>query len=121
VGCEGKTLSIFFWRSLGWWGYLWGMSPMQGQFNFESESAEDGHAVWLAGRRVLANAVARRLGLPLGRHVEVWLVGGVRLRGVLRLKEDKLFIQEDEVRRLELMVDRVGFTYREVESCIRTD
>jgi len=75
----------------------------------------------VAGRRVAADELARRMGLPLGHEVEVWLVGGVRLRGKLRLVENLLFIEEDRVRHLELMVDRVPFAYREMESCIRLD
>jgi hypothetical protein len=43
------------------------------------------------------------------------------LRGVLRLREEQLFVEEDAVRHLELMVDHVPFTYREMESCIRLD
>ena len=65
--------------------------------------------------------LARRINLPLGHEVEVWLRGGIRLRGKLRLEEELLFVEEDRVRCLELMVDRVPFTYRELESCVRLD
>ncbi len=65
--------------------------------------------------------LARRLGLPLGHPVEVWLCGGVRLRGLLRLKEELLFIHEDNTRSLEFVVDGVSFPYRELESCSRLD
>ena len=37
-------------------------------------------------------------GLPLGHQVEVWLLGGIRLRGRLRLEEEVLFIDEERVR-----------------------
>ena len=47
---------------------------------------------------------ARRLNLPLGHQVEVWLCGGSRLRGLLRLREEMLIIQEEHVRHLELLV-----------------
>jgi len=66
-------------------------------------------------------SLARRISLPLGHEVEVWLVGGVRLRGKLRLKEEMLVIEEDAARHLELVVDRVPFVYREMESCVRLD
>ena len=33
------------------------------------------------------------MGLPLGRQVEVWLVGEIRLRGKLRLQEEVLFMK----------------------------
>jgi hypothetical protein len=61
------------------------------------------------------------MGVPLGHEVEVWLTGGIRLRGRLRLQEELLFIEEDSVRHLGLMVDHVAFTYREMESCVRLD
>lgn len=59
--------------------------------------------------------------LPIGHQVEVWLFGGVRLRGQLRVREELLFIEEERVRHLELMVDHVAFIYREMESCVRLD
>ena len=93
----------------------------QGEFNFESIIHQDGYARWLAGRRVQAQELARRLHLPLEHQVEVWLYGGIRLRGKLRVKEEKLFIEEESVRHMELMVDHVPFTYRDMESCIRID
>ena len=65
--------------------------------------------------------MARRLNLPLGHQVEVWLTGGIRLRGRLRLQESLLFVEEERVRHLGLMVDHVSFTYREMESCVRLD
>ena len=34
------------------------------------------------------------MGLPLNQPAEVWLKGGIRLRGVLRLKEEQLFVPE---------------------------
>ena len=40
---------------------------------------------------------------------------------MLRVKEDLLFIEEEKVRHLELTVDRMSFTYRELESCVRLD
>jgi len=53
--------------------------------------------------------------------VEVWLYGGIRLRGPLRLQEEMIFIDEERVRHLELVVEHVRFTYREMESCLRLD
>jgi len=70
---------------------------------------------------VAVEAIARQLNLPIDHQVEVWLFGGVRLRGKLCLKEEVLFIEEDRVRHLELLVDHVPFTYREMESCVRLD
>jgi hypothetical protein len=43
------------------------------------------------------------------------------LQGRLSLRKEVLFIEEDKVRHLELVVDGVAFTYREMESCVRRD
>lgn len=93
----------------------------QSEFNFTSAQAETGYTQWIISRRVAAQELAHRMNLPLGHEVEVWLSGGVRLRGRLRLVEEQLFIHEDRVRHLELQVDHVRFTYREMESCVRRD
>jgi hypothetical protein len=93
----------------------------QGEFSLDSKASDRGYVQWLAGRRVEVEALARTIGLPLGHEVEVWLVGGVRLRGKLRLAENLLFIEEDRVRHLELIVDKIPFAYREMESCVRLD
>jgi hypothetical protein len=37
------------------------------------------------------------------------------------LEEEVLFIDEERVRHLGLVVDNVPFTYRELESCVRLD
>jgi len=93
----------------------------QGQLNLEGEGHGDGHGRWLTMRRLAVTDLARRLNLPLGHKVEVWLAGGVCLRGQLRLQEEVLFIEEERVRHLELKVDRASFTYRDIESCVRLD
>ncbi|HEY5910756.1 MAG TPA: hypothetical protein VJA21_09160 [Verrucomicrobiae bacterium] len=94
---------------------------MQGELDFESAGRGDGHTKWLTGRRMAAEELAHRMNLPLGHQVEVWLYGGVRLRGRLRLQEEVLFVEEEQVRHMQLRVDRVGFSYREMESCVRLD
>ena len=91
----------------------------QPEFNFEAGGGCDGHTRWLAGRRLAARELARRMNLPIGHQVEVWLIGGVRLRGQLRLREELLFIEEERTRHLELVVDGVSFACREMESCCR--
>lgn len=93
----------------------------QGEFNFRTAKSDAGYSNWLASRQLAAQELAHRMNLPIGHEVEVWLTGGIRLRGSLRLKEEMLFIQEERVRHLELLVDHVAFTYREMESCIRLD
>lgn len=94
---------------------------LQGTFDFSSPSGETGYTRWLAAKEIAAEALARRLHLPLGHQVEVWLQGDIRLRGKLRLKEQQLFIQEDAVRQLELLVDDVPFRVAEMERCLRLD
>jgi hypothetical protein len=95
----------------------------QSELNFggDDSGAGEGYDRWITGRRLAAAELARRMGLPLEHQVEVWLAGGVRLRGKLRLRDQMLFIEEDHMRHLELMVDNVGFAYREMESCVRLD
>ena len=93
----------------------------QGEFSFGDSQATAGYTKWLEGRRMTAAELAKRMNLPLGRQVEVWLQGGVRLRGKLRLPEELLFVEEERVRHLELMVDGLLFTYRDMESCVRLD
>ncbi len=93
----------------------------QGQFNFEADETARGYTQWLTGRRMAVEELARRINLPLGHQVEVQLLGGIRLRGRLRLEEEVLFIDEERVRHLGLVVDKVPFTYRELESCVRLD
>ena len=93
----------------------------QGQLDFGAEGGGEGYSRWLAGRQIATRELARRLNLPLGHQVEVRLGDGVCLRGKLRLQEDFLMLEEDQVRRLGLLVDRTPFTYREIESCVRLD
>src|SRR5439155_15392297 len=93
----------------------------QGQLDFGASADESGYNQWLIGRKMAAAELARELGMPLGHHVEVWLIGGIRLRGKLRLHEEMLFIEEERLRHLELLVDNITFTYREMESCVRLD
>lgn len=93
----------------------------QGEFDFEAASTGVGYERWVASRKLAAADMARRLNLPLGHPVEVWLQGGLRLRGKLLLKEEMLFIDEDSARHLELRVNNVPFVLREMESCVRMD
>lgn len=93
----------------------------QGELNLEGGQTDAGYTQWLTRRQMTAKELARRMNLPIGHPVEVWLYGGIRLRGLLRLREEQLFVEEEHLRHLELMVDKVAFAYREMESCVRTD
>ena len=96
-------------------------TPQQGELSFDGNSGEVGYSKWMTMRTVAAAELARRVGLPLGHKVEVWLTNGVCLRGVLRLREEVLLVEEESARHLALRVDRADFTYREIESCVRLD
>ena len=93
---------------------------MQGELNFDHAAPEnvDGIALWRKKREQEQLALARKLGLPIGENVEVWLRGGVRLRGRLHLHEEML-IQSLENRHSKFAVDGVPFWVSEMESCIR--
>jgi hypothetical protein len=93
----------------------------QGEFSFGNGSTDQGYTRWLDQRKQAAIEVARQIHLPLDRQVEVWLVGGVRLRGKLLLQEEKLFLGNDDVQHHGLSVDHVPFSIHEMESCVRLD
>lgn len=93
----------------------------QSEFSFDSTTSADGYQYWVTSRRTNAQELGRKLGLPVGHQVEVWLRDGVRLRGSLRLKNEFLLIEEKQLRDLVLVADGISFTYPEIESCIRVD
>jgi len=93
----------------------------QDEFNFDAGNAGEGYTRWQVERQTALVELARRLGLPLNHQVEVWLVGGIRLRGKLQLQEEKLFLQEDDARQVGFRVDQVPFLIHEMESCVRLD
>jgi len=90
----------------------------QTEFTFRADSDRSGLDSWHEEQRQARKELARQLGLPLGRTVEVWLRDGVRLRGVLRLHEEQLIVEEARRYQLELQVDRVVFKHGDVESCL---
>ena len=86
--------------------------------NFKSNRDEEGYNKWREQRWQAMRQLSRKMGLPLERQVEVWLRGEIRLIGVLRLREDLLFVPDDPNLRLELTVDNVHFTPDEMISCV---
>jgi hypothetical protein len=94
---------------------------LQKEFSFEPGGTDGGYAQWVVVRQMAAEEAARRLNMPVGREVEVWLRGGIRLRGKLRLRDDLLFVEESKVRNLGLTVDGVPFICAEIESCVAMD
>lgn len=93
----------------------------QSEFSFDSTSSADGYQHWVTVRQTTAEELGRRLGLPIGHRVEIWLRDGVRLRGKLRLQNEFLLIEEKQLQDLVLSADGISFTYPEIESCIRVD
>ncbi len=98
----------------------------QGTLNFDAPgdgggALGAGHARWLFDRLRAKKALARKLNLPLGHDVEVWLHGGIRLRGELCLKEELLFVENDRVNELELLIGKATFLAHDIESCVRMD
>jgi hypothetical protein len=97
------------------------MTELQGELGFVSGGSEDGYAKWVAVRQLAVEAAAQKLNLPLGHQSEIWLRDGIRLRGILRLADEVLFIEEKRILDLALVCDRVTFTYAEMETCLRLD
>jgi hypothetical protein len=83
------------------------------EFGFADAGHADGYRAWVRERNEAMGAMARRLGLPLGHQVEVWLKDGTLLKGRLLLRE--------AANAMELMIGRVGFAVNEIESCVRVD
>jgi hypothetical protein len=83
------------------------------EFGFEGARHADGYRVWARGREEEMRETARRLGLPLGHEVEVWLKDRTLLKGRLLLREYRSNV--------ELMIGQVGFSVSEIESCVRVD
>lgn len=94
---------------------------LQGELGFGDGGAEEGYTGWIAMRQLAGEAAAQKLNLPVGHQAEIWLRGGIRLRGTLRLANEVLFIEEERVQTLALILDGVTFTYSEIESCVRID
>jgi hypothetical protein len=93
----------------------------QPEFSFDASEPPRGYERWQAERRAAKVALGKRLGLPLGHAVELWLRGNVRLRGRLELAEEKLFLPEGNDAHLHLTVGRTVFEAGEIESCVRMD
>lgn len=98
------------------------MGEAQSEFHFsQPDSGRDGLLAWREIREKDLRALARRLGLPLGHPAEVWLLGGIRLHGLLELDEQQLFPQSEKSTELVLRIGATPFRTTEIESCIRLD
>jgi len=92
----------------------------QMELSFEPSGIPDGCEAWKRERGRAAEKLARTLGLPLGHPVEAWLAGGVRLRGVLRVKDGAFIPPVGQSPKLVFVIDGVEFQQSEIESCVRT-
>jgi hypothetical protein len=109
------------WLSSGGLHIRFVVMQLQGELGFGDGGPEEGYTKWIATRQLAVEAVAQKLNLPVGHPAEIWLRGGIRLRGTLRLANEVLFIEEHRVLDLALVLDGVTFTYAEIESCVRLD
>ena len=96
-------------------------SLSQSQLDFTARPDEKGYRTWCDQRLEATRQLARKLGLPLARRVEVWLRNEIRLEGVLALSEEKLFVPDVPDPQLKLIVDGVSFTPGEIVSCVAMD
>ena len=94
---------------------------MQAEFNFQESSRQDGYGSWQQARESALAKTRRELGLPIGRQCEVWLKGGLRLRGLLRLREDLLVLEGQTPSNVRLEIANVPFDISELEGCTRLD
>jgi len=76
---------------------------------------------WHAERDAALRQLSRNLGLPLGHRVEILLRDGVRLIGILRLADDRLWIEPARDFQVLLRIDACTFTPAEIDSCLRLD
>lgn len=92
----------------------------QAEFDFAAGQG-DGLSAWREQRRDALRLLAQKLGLPLGRRVEVRLVDGVVVEGLLALREDTLFPEQTDTTNIHLTIGRVDFRHSDVEACVCRD
>jgi hypothetical protein len=94
---------------------------MQPELNFNAPSS-GGYELWLRQRQSLIAHLTDQLGFPIGREVEVWLQGGIRLRGTLTVREESIhWSNENKAVGVELAIGQVYFPISQIESCVRLD
>jgi hypothetical protein len=93
----------------------------QTELDFAATGQPDGMQSWREQRMAAIKRLANERGLPLGYKVEINLIDGIRARGILRLAEESLFIDDLRTPDLALLVDKVPFRESEMTSCVRVD
>jgi hypothetical protein len=95
---------------------------MQQEFDFSkavhAPAPIDPVDTWREARKRELLELSKALGLPLGKRVEIWLKGGVRLRGTLRLREETLLHAETTAQDAVFEIDNVPFRTGDFESCV---
>jgi len=99
---------------------------VQGEFilNFEVKPRPArGRGITRWHRELAENAheVADKLGLPVGRLVEVRLKDGVIVKGNLRVGEVVQSLKIFDRNKVALQIGGLVFFYAEMESCVRLD
>ena len=79
----------------------------------EYSQSGDGYAAWQQQRLQATKQISQKLGLPLGHEVELRLLDGVILRGRLRLREELLFPEMQDLGNVELAIGRATFKHSE--------
>lgn len=89
----------------------------QGELGFGS-GPEHGFHSWRKQRQDNLERLASTLGIPIGKKVEVWLSGEIRLRGLMLLDQECLVTEGMDASKLSFRVEGVRFTMEEVTSCV---
>src|ERR1051325_346434 len=90
----------------------------QRELDFERQQPT-GLDSWHKEQQRQRQELARSLGLPLGKNVEIWLHGGIRLRGELRLEDATLLHVQSTLQNTRFEVNGLPFGYAEIESCVQ--
>jgi hypothetical protein len=96
---------------------------MDEQFLFDFQAAPraaDSLSLWREERAREVEKACQRIGLPIGRNVEVRLNSGTTLRGVLRLAEEMLWVEADR-KTVILQIEEATFHISEIAAAVRTD
>ena len=99
------------------------LGVMSEQFLFDFQAAPkpgDSLTLWREARRRQVEKACHRIGLPIGRDVEVRLKSGTILRGPLRLAEETLWIEADR-KTVILQIAEATFHISEVAAAVRAD
>jgi hypothetical protein len=100
--------------------------PAQGEFNLNFEvkprpTRGRGLTRWHRELAEAAREVTDKLGLPVGRLVEVRLKDGVIVKGNLRVGEVVQSLKIFDRNKVALQIGGLVFFYAEMESCVRLD